>query len=685
MATTTTNVEQLKINVMTQQQYNAATKSATELYFVTDAKVDYATDVTNKPTIPSTAADVGAVAKTGDTMSGDLGFGSSNKIEFQGTGSYKQYIQNDNTTSIRFGSTYSASYNIIMDLGRAEIKPAMNNYGYIGDTNYYWNEGYITTLNSTDVKCTTLTATYLTNNNIGNNLTIPNTAGRVAAQVTSLPTAAATEEGNIYQFIGTTTSSYINSYFYKCISDGGNPATYSWQQINVQPSSSGSSSLSTLSDVSLTSLISGQYLKYDGSNWVNDTVSYLPTANGTLVGDTTIAYDSFGSYYLYFNTETTNKVYLKTTRASLFGIGMTSGVAGYNFLLTEQCFTPNYTNKTSSLGKSDNKWTTVYTTKLNNGSDITIPNQAGKVAVQVTSFPTASSTVDGEIYQYIGTTDSIYTNGYFYQCVSDGGNPAAYSWVQLNVQPSSGGGSLPSQTGNAGKFLTTDGTDPSWSDKPLVNNNQYNSGLSINGTINSSSGSSNLAILGTISNSNSSGSSAIGSGSSARSHYATAIGASAYADYYAVAVGTNASAGETNSTAVGYGARATGRNSIQLGTGDRAYAYNSDANTFKVANGNGNFEMMSADGTIPKARLANVATVPSTTPVLTSAGWSSNSQTITVSGVTSSNVVIVSPVPASVTAYADAGIICTTQATDSLTFTCTTTPSADISLTVVIF
>lgn len=31
-----------------------------------------------------------------------------------------------------------------------------------------------------------------------------------------------------------------------------------------------------------------------------------------------------------------------------------------------------------------------------------------------------------------------------------------------------GGGSLPSQTGNSGKFLTTDGTDASWADTTKV-------------------------------------------------------------------------------------------------------------------------------------------------------------------------------------------------------------------------
>lgn len=44
---------------------------------------------------------------------------------------------------------------------------------------------------------------------------------------------------------------------------------------NIKPSNTGNISLSSndLSDVSITSLASGNYLKYDGSNWVNSNVS----------------------------------------------------------------------------------------------------------------------------------------------------------------------------------------------------------------------------------------------------------------------------------------------------------------------------------------------------------------------------------------------------------------------------
>ena len=69
---------------------------------------------------------------------------------------------------------------------------------------------------------------------------------------------------------------------------------------------------------------------------------------------------------------------------------------------------------------------------------------------------------------------------------------------------------------------------------------------------------------------------------------------------------------------------------------------------------------------------------------LSSSGWSNNSQTITVQGVTSSNIVIVSPAPASANEYTEAQIQCTAQAANSLTFSCGTVPSDSISVNVVI-
>lgn len=74
-----------------------------------------------------------------------------------------------------------------------------------------------------------------------------------------------------------------------------------------------------------------------------------------------------------------------------------------------------------------------------------------------------------------------------------------------------------------------------------------------------------------------------------------------------------------------------------------------------------------------------------TTATLTTSGWSNNTKTVNVSGVTASNTVVVSPAPSSVSDYAAAGIYCSAQASGTLTFTCTTVPSAAITVNVLIF
>lgn len=394
------------------------------------------------------------------------------------------------------------------------------------------------------------------------------------------------------------------------------------------------------------------------------------------------------------------------------------------------------------------------------------------------------------------------------------------SWAAISA--------LPDQTGNSGKFLTTDGTDASWSDKPLVNTATGNYSMCVGQTGSSASGTYSLAV-GSLANS-AQGSVAIGSGATTTANYTTAIGyqAGCYGGQGAVAIGS--------------AARANAANAIQIAATNNV-SVNSDTNTFKVANANGNFEIMSADGTIPTARfttdpvadgtyyptltissgtptrswstisaLQNTATdnssltilgtaattwssvnigvsavatdnlctsvgwnaqarglqsvavgassnaqqklsvaigsnamatglssiaiggsasassaiqigsgtnntantlcvgsfynsignnwklldlttgtIPTarltkvnTTITLTAAGWSGGTTvTKTVAGITATGVVLVSPDPTDQADYTSAGILCTAQAADSLTFTATTTPTADIDVNVV--
>lgn len=71
---------------------------------------------------------------------------------------------------------------------------------------------------------------------------------------------------------------------------------------------------------------------------------------------------------------------------------------------------------------------------------------------------------------------------------------------------------------------------------------------------------------------------------------------------------------------------------------------------------------------------------------LSASGWSNNSQTVTVSGVvadTSAQVIYVSPAnQASAKAWGSAGVFCSAQGENSLTFVCDSAPSENISVNI---
>lgn len=165
---------------------------------------------------------------------------------------------------------------------------------------------------------------------------------------------------------------------------------------------------------------------------------------------------------------------------------------------------------------------------------------------------------------------------------------SSYAWENIDVQPAVD--PLPDQTGQSGKFLTTDGTDASWSDKPLVNTAAHSNGT--------------LTILGTPSNKEQSIN--IGVKSAITGRASVAVGDYSESNEYSLAIGIDTHSTGKYSVAIGHNAKSTAIGSILINSSSYSgYISNPDANTFKVANANGNFEIMSADGTIPEARLAD--------------------------------------------------------------------------------
>ena len=74
----------------------------------------------------------------------------------------------------------------------------------------------------------------------------------------------------------------------------------------------------------------------------------------------------------------------------------------------------------------------------------------------------------------------------------------------------------------------------------------------------------------------------------------------------------------------------------------------------------------------------------STTATLTVAGWSDKSQTVSVTGVTTTNNILVMPQKASSEDYYTAGVEAIVQATDSLTFACETVPTVALIVDIII-
>ena len=171
-------------------------------------------------------------------------------------------------------------------------------------------------------------------------------------------------------------------------------------------------------------------------------------------------------------------------------------------------------------------------------------------AVQYSTMPTASADNLGDIVQFTGTTDATYTNGYFYKCVSDGQEPATYSWTAVQVQAGGGGGSYTAGTGIdiTGTTISTDvpmATVSTSADAPSATAASGNTGTIAIGAGSMAGGSysgNNSIAIGENANAkdNLSGNYNVAIGGSATARAAaTAVGYAAYGAHHSVAIGDN--------------------------------------------------------------------------------------------------------------------------------------------------
>lgn len=88
------------------------------------------------------------------------------------------------------------------------------------------------------------------------------------------------------------------------------------------------------------------------------------------------------------------------------------------------------------------------------------------------------------------------------------------------------------------------------------------------------------------------------------------------------------------------------------------------------------------NGSVYNFKDKRITSIASATVSLAANSWSSKSQTATVSGVTSTSILIVSAAPESYSAWLAAGIYASSQGTNTITFTCNEVPTVAISANV---
>lgn len=222
---------------------------------------------------------------------------------------------------------------------------------------------------------------------------------------------------------------------------------------NLKGGGSGSASaMSDLEDVQLTSLQTGQILKWNGSKWVNENgveIDSLGDINdvdlGTLTDGQVLAWDETNSKWV--NTDAVNPTQFDVMpTASEYpqkvvqytGADTLTYKRGYFYRSNPSVVSGSviYTWEQLDVQPSNADYEQLSNIPQIEGIDI-IGNKAlddfgiqGKV--QYSTLPTATVAIASKIVQYIGTPTADYKTGYWYQCAYDV-ETATYKWVQLDV------------------------------------------------------------------------------------------------------------------------------------------------------------------------------------------------------------------------------------------------------------
>lgn len=264
-------------------------------------------------------------------------------------------------------------------------------------------------------------------------------------QYSEMPEANEDYLGKIVQYIGETDENYTNGYFYKCEEES---ESYFWTNIQIQDDEE--------LEVPIYVITGDTQENIDKFNkcW------QLFLDNKPFTAYYRSKEDSYIKYVplIFEKHANTENIYSCTfigwtglsSQGILLSVGYIQGIRGNVGEYTAIRITDSssmerqvpyiyYGNNDSGQGKvltTKNVFAYTPTADYHPAVLKTVNDAVAKKQdiMQYKTLPTASEDNEGQIAQYIGTTDNTYTQGYFYQVISDGGETPTYSWENIEVQ-----------------------------------------------------------------------------------------------------------------------------------------------------------------------------------------------------------------------------------------------------------
>lgn len=255
-------------------------------------------------------------------------------------------------------------------------------------------------------------------------------------QFTNMPVASQSNYGFVYQYIGNA-GTYEPNMFYRCVYNTY-AGEYRWEEVIFHATVTVDSELSSTS----TNPVQNKVVK-EALDAKQDIMQFstMPSAQDNLgkivqyTGATTATYQNGCFYKAVYDS--TNDTYVWTIVRFSADISVDNVLSDVSENpVQNKVITNKFDEYKTAFTGTEEEWDALTPEEQNAYDIINITNDGdvlnlGIYLEKATAMPVASEDVENKIYLYTGTTTQNYKKGVVYQCVSDGQDPATYSWVAL--------------------------------------------------------------------------------------------------------------------------------------------------------------------------------------------------------------------------------------------------------------